>query len=118
MAGLILSADGTYSFDPSNAAYQHLAAGKSVDVVANYTVKDDKGATDGGTFTITVTGINDAPTITSNDGGDEASILIAENTSPVTTVTTTIPMTGRRWRTRLRAVRTRLCSRSTRTSAR
>jgi len=89
VAGLTLNADGTYSFDPSNLAYQHLAAGKSVDVVANYTVTDDKGATDTGKLTITVTGINDTPTITSNDGGDEASISIKENTSAVTMVAAT-----------------------------
>jgi VCBS repeat-containing protein len=89
VAGLILNADGTYSFNPGHAAYQHLAAGINADVVANYTVKDDKGAIDGGTLTITVTGINDAPIITSNDGGDEASISIAENTTAVTTVTAT-----------------------------
>jgi protocadherin Fat 4 len=94
VAGLTLNADGSYSFDASHVDYQHLAAGKSIDVVANYTVTDDKGATDGGTLTITVTGVNDAPTITSNDGGDEATISIAENTSAVTKVTATDPDDG------------------------
>jgi VCBS repeat-containing protein len=94
VAGLTLNDDGTYSFDPSDDAYQHLAAGKSVDVVANYTVTDDKGATDAGTLTITITGVNDAPTITSNDGGDEASISIAENSSAVTTVVADDPDDG------------------------
>ena len=94
VAGLTLNDDGTYSFDPADDAYQHLAAGKTVDVVANYTVTDDKGATDTGKLTITITGVNDAPTITSNDGGDEASLSVAENTSAVTKVTATDPDDG------------------------
>ena len=61
VAGLTLNADGSYSFDASNAAYQHLAEGATTDVVANYTVTDEHGATDTATLTITVTGMNDAP---------------------------------------------------------
>ena len=44
--GLTLNADGSYSFDAGNAAYQHLAQGATTDVVANYTVTDEHGATD------------------------------------------------------------------------
>ena len=44
-AGLTLNADGSYSFDASNAAYQHLAAGATADVVVSYTVTDEHGAT-------------------------------------------------------------------------
>jgi len=61
VAGLTLNANGTYSFDPSNAAYQNLAAGATRAVVANYTLTDSKGATSTSTLTITVTGVNDAP---------------------------------------------------------
>ena len=43
--GLTLNADGSYSFDAGNAAYQHLAQGATTDVVANYTVTDEHGAT-------------------------------------------------------------------------
>ena len=46
LPGLTLNADGSYSFDASNAAYQHLAQGATTDVVANYTVTDEQGATD------------------------------------------------------------------------
>ncbi|MFO6430503.1 Ig-like domain-containing protein [Erythrobacter sp. W302b] len=60
-AGLTLNADGSYSFDPSNAAYQSLAVGATQVVVANYTVSDGKGGTATSTLTITVTGTNDAP---------------------------------------------------------
>ena len=39
-------------------------------------------------------GANEVPTITSNGGGDTAAVLIAENTSAVTTVTATDPDSG------------------------
>jgi hypothetical protein len=41
------------------------------------------------TFAITVTAVNDAPVITSDGGGATASINVAENTTAVTTVTST-----------------------------
>src|SRR4029079_15592514 len=44
VAGLTLNANGGYSFDAGNAAYQHLAEGATTDVVANYTVTDEHGA--------------------------------------------------------------------------
>ncbi|WP_242098672.1 VCBS domain-containing protein [Sphingomonas sp. CROZ-RG-20F-R02-07] len=66
VAGLTINEDGSYSFDPSNTAYQPLAAGEVQTVVANYTVTDDHGATDHSTLTVTVTGINDAP-VAAND---------------------------------------------------
>ena len=62
---------------------------------ATVTVKlQDNGGTENGgkdtfvqTFTITVTNVNDEPVITSNGGGDEASVKVKENTTAVTTVT-------------------------------
>jgi Ca2+-binding RTX toxin-like protein len=53
------------------------------------TVTDDKGATATQDVSVTVTGTNDAPLMTSNGGGDSASISIAENTTAVTTVVAT-----------------------------
>src|SRR5207248_2228302 len=61
LAILALAANGSYSFDAANAAYQHLAQGATTNVVANYTVTDEHGATDTSTLTITLTGTNDAP---------------------------------------------------------
>jgi VCBS repeat-containing protein len=63
VAGLAINPDGSYSFNPANAAYQHIAVGTSENVVATYTVTDEHGATDTGTLTITVTGTNDAPVV-------------------------------------------------------
>src|SRR5207253_2076122 len=61
VAGLTLNANRSYSFAASNAAYQRLAQGATADVVANYTVTDERGATSTSTVTITLTGTNDAP---------------------------------------------------------
>src|SRR6185369_13360225 len=61
VTGLTLNADGSYSLDAGNAAYQHLAQGATTDVVANYTVTDEHGASDTSKLTITLTGVNDAP---------------------------------------------------------
>ncbi len=61
VAGLTLNDNGSYSFDAGNAAYQSLAEGVELDVVANYTVTDEFGATSTSTLTITLTGADEAP---------------------------------------------------------
>jgi len=53
-------------------------------------VSDGK-LTDSQAITVTVTNVNEAPTITSNGGGEAAAVSIAENTTAVTTVTATDP---------------------------
>jgi len=63
VAGLTLAANGGYTFNAADAAYQNLAAGQTRAVVANYTVSDGKGGTAASTLTVTVTGVNDAPTV-------------------------------------------------------
>ncbi|WP_341889712.1 Ig-like domain-containing protein [Variovorax sp. YR752] len=60
-AGLVVNANGSYSFDPANAAYQSLAAGQSQVITVPYTVTDNAGATSTANLVITVTGTNDAP---------------------------------------------------------
>ena len=60
-AGFVLKADGSYSFDPTDSAYDHLNAGDSVVLTVPVTVTDDHGATDSTQIQITVTGTNDAP---------------------------------------------------------
>ena len=76
VAGLTLNSNGTYSFDASNAAYQHLAQGATQVVTANYTVTDEHGATSTSTLTITLTGTNDTPAAVadSNAGNEDATI--------------------------------------------
>ncbi|MEJ7931750.1 VCBS domain-containing protein, partial [Ramlibacter sp. AN1015] len=70
--GLTLSADGSYSFEAANAAYQHLAAGATTQVVASYTVTDEHDATSISTLIITLTGTNDGPmAVADTNSGDE-----------------------------------------------
>ena len=61
IAGLVIDADGSWTFDPSVAAYQDLGAGETRDVVVNYRVSDEYGLTNTASFTITVAGTNDVP---------------------------------------------------------
>ncbi|WP_234461617.1 beta strand repeat-containing protein [Stutzerimonas stutzeri] len=68
VAGLTLDSNGNYSFDPAHPAYQYLGAGTTVDVVAAYTVTDDKGAISSSTLTITVAGATD--NYVGTDGSD------------------------------------------------
>ncbi|TAJ35851.1 MAG: hypothetical protein EPO55_24050 [Reyranella sp.] len=76
VAGLTLNADGSYSFDAGDVAYQHLASGATVDVTANYTVTDEFGASANSTLTITVTGTNDAPVAAADvNSGSEDSVI-------------------------------------------
>ena len=49
-------------FDPGTD-FDYLAVGESTDVVINYTIEDEHGASSSSTATVTVTGTNDAPTI-------------------------------------------------------
>ncbi|MCW2018615.1 VCBS domain-containing protein [Bradyrhizobium diazoefficiens] len=87
VAGLTLNPDGSYSLDAGNAAYQHLAQGATTDVVANYTVTDEHGATSSSTLTITLTGTNDAPVAVAdtNSGSEDSTITgtVASNDSDV-----------------------------------
>ena len=80
VAGLTLGSNGSYSFDASNTAYQHLAAGATTDVVAHYTVTDEHGATSISTLTITLTGTNDAPVLT----GTQAPLVAGPEDVPYT----------------------------------
>src|SRR5213079_1913835 len=54
----------TLTIDPTNAAFNHLAVGEHTTIVVSYNVKDAQNATVAQTETITITGTNDAPTVT------------------------------------------------------
>ena len=56
VAGLTLATNGTYTFDGNNQAYADLWQGDSREVVADWTVTDQHGATDSRKLTITVKG--------------------------------------------------------------
>ena len=61
VAGFVLNADGSYSFDPSDAAWQHLAEGAQQVLTFPITVTDSQGATARQNLVITITGSNDLP---------------------------------------------------------
>jgi len=58
--GLTINQNGSFSFNPSSSAYQQIGVGETQQVVATFTVSDGK-ASASSTLTITVTGVNDAP---------------------------------------------------------
>ncbi|MER9330802.1 VCBS domain-containing protein, partial [Mesorhizobium sp. M0488] len=70
--------DGSYSFDAANAAYQHLAQGATLPVVANYTVTDQHGASASSTLTITLTGTNDTPVGTNDTSTSPGAVAATE----------------------------------------
>lgn len=68
---LILNGNGSYTYTP-NATANGLAAGEIAQDVFNYTATDG-GSSDSATLTVTVNGLNDAPTIdTGNTDADGA----------------------------------------------
>lgn len=71
---LTLNADGSYTYAP-DAAADGLAAGEQADDVFTYTASDGTGS-DTATLTVTVNGLNDAPTI--DAGGTDASGAVTE----------------------------------------
>ncbi|MES9857544.1 MAG: VCBS domain-containing protein, partial [Sedimenticola sp.] len=60
-AGFVLNADGSYNFDPTDPAYDHLDVGVEEVITIPVTVTDDNGATDTTQIQITITGTNDTP---------------------------------------------------------
>src|SRR5439155_18600334 len=61
-AGVTLVGD-SLSVDPTNAAFQHLAQGVQDVITVTYNVVDQFNASVAQTATITITGTNDAPTV-------------------------------------------------------
>jgi parallel beta-helix repeat protein len=87
-AGPAISPAGTLTYTPASNAN-----GSATITIA---LQDNGGTANGGqnssgnqSFVITVNPVNDAPVITSNGGGVTASISLPENTTAVTTVTST-----------------------------
>jgi VCBS repeat-containing protein len=76
----------SFTLDPSDPAFQHLAAGDHTTVTVNYGVTDGT-ATTAASVSWSVTGTNDAPVITSNAGGATATLSVDENSTALTTVT-------------------------------
>lgn len=65
VAGLIISSNGAYSFNPTFTPYQSLKAGETQQLIATYRVSDGRASANS-TITITITGVNDEPTFALN----------------------------------------------------
>ncbi|RTY36918.1 DUF4347 domain-containing protein, partial [Chlorobium phaeovibrioides] len=64
---LTVGSNGSYSYVADQAAADALAASVTAEDIFTYTISDGQGGTDTGQLVITVTGINDAPTLTGLD---------------------------------------------------
>src|SRR5207237_894736 len=77
----------SYTFDDSNPPYHPTRRSSDLNVVANYTVTDEHGATSSSSLTITLTGTNDAPVALAdtNSGLEDSTITgtVATNDSDV-----------------------------------
>jgi VCBS repeat-containing protein len=80
-AGLVFNSNGSYSFDPSVAAYQSLGVGQSRVLTVPYTVTDDQGASSSANLVITLTGTNDAPLAQADIGSVTAGSTLTVSTA-------------------------------------
>ncbi|AEX25286.1 VCBS domain-containing protein [Vibrio sp. EJY3] len=76
VSGLTFNPDGSWVFDPTDAAYQSLPAAQSQTLTIPVTVTDNAGATDTQDLTIIVTGTNDVPTLTVHTQGMTTGTLV------------------------------------------
>ena len=92
-----------FTIDPNTGALSFLSAPDfetptDANLDNNYevqvTVTDAGNLTDVQNITVPVTDVNEPPVITSNGGGPTASVSVPENTTPVTTATSTDPENG------------------------
>ncbi|MCF6274462.1 MAG: cadherin-like domain-containing protein, partial [Robiginitomaculum sp.] len=80
LAAGVIFAGSTLTVDPSDASFQSLALGETLDIIVSYDVVDEHGASVAQTATITITGTNDAPTVgaalTASANEDDAGFTI------------------------------------------
>uniref|UniRef100_UPI0030C6A83F Ig-like domain-containing protein n=1 Tax=Aurantiacibacter hainanensis TaxID=3076114 RepID=UPI0030C6A83F len=78
-AGFSMSPDGAWELRPWFLEYQSLAEGEELVLSIDYTVTDEKGASDVGTLMITVTGTNDGPVaVEDTDTTDEDTSMLID----------------------------------------
>ncbi|MFA0428645.1 VCBS domain-containing protein [Vibrio sp. 10N.222.51.C5] len=61
--GLVVSPDGSYSFDPAHSSYQSLASGVTKTLTVPVTVTDEHNASSTQNLSITITGVNNSAVI-------------------------------------------------------
>ncbi|MCB1491773.1 MAG: tandem-95 repeat protein, partial [Rhodobiaceae bacterium] len=71
---LTVNGNGTFDYDP-NGQFESLGGGQSVPDTFTYAISDGNGGTDTATITITVNGVNDAPTGT----GLPSDVTVSDN---------------------------------------
>ncbi|WP_343750195.1 retention module-containing protein, partial [Marinomonas primoryensis] len=86
--GLTFNQNGSYKFNASDEAYNHLAAGERLTLKIPVTVTDDQGATDTTRLTINIVGTNDGPvalddTATGTEDGGVITIDVLANDTDV-----------------------------------
>ena len=83
---LTLNSNGSYTYVANQTAADQLDLDDEVTDVFNYTISDGNGGTDIGVITITVIGINDAPTAQDDEGviveGSTLTCLLYTSPSP------------------------------------
>jgi VCBS repeat-containing protein len=103
VAGLSFNSNGTYSFNPSDAAYQFLVHNQILAVVTHYTITDQWGAFANTALTINVTGANDIATISGlsifsltedADVGRTGSLTVSDTDTGENRFQTPGPLTG------------------------
>lgn len=81
--GLVaVSADGSFTFDP-NAEFDPLDAGDMESMSFIYTVTDSEGASDQGTVTVQVAGLNDATAVQPVAASTPGHTLLSTNSAPL-----------------------------------
>ncbi|MCK6263727.1 VCBS domain-containing protein [Vibrio sp. ZSDE26] len=68
--GLVVNPDGSYSFNPAHSTYQSLASGVTKTLTVPVTVTDEHNASSIQNLSITITGSNNAATISGVSAGD------------------------------------------------
>ena len=76
LGSVIDNGDGTFSYDPSTASFDYLAAGETATDTFAFTVTDASGASSTNTVSVTVTGENDAPVAAAVSGATDEDTLI------------------------------------------
>jgi VCBS repeat-containing protein len=74
--GTVGTAGNNVTFNPGTD-FDHLAAGATEQVVVNYTMQDEHGATSSSTLTITVTGTNDGPVANADSASTDENTAIS-----------------------------------------
>ena len=83
---LTINSNGSYTYVADKTAADALDAGDTVTDIFNYTVSDGQGETDIATITITIVGINDAPTAVADTDSVDAGSTVTDTTNSAGTL--------------------------------